>query len=345
MKVLLVKTSSFGDVIHTLPAVADLFSLRPEIELTWVVEESFLELPNLNQHVKSAIAVSIRRWRQSWVASWPEIKTFYAKLREVEYDLIIDAQGLMKSAFLAKMARGEVHGLDRESSKESASHFFYDKQYFVARDQHAIQRTRSLFAQIFGYNFEDIPLHYGITPAPLKNLRPTLFFLHGTTWESKHWPESHWRKLALLANDNGFNVILSYGNKIEKARAERIASNIEGVKILPPKSITDLIEVMRACDGLVSVDTGLGHLANALGIPMVGLFGPTDPALTGPLGSHSQVLVSDYPECIPCLKKQCRFVIEEGNVYPPCFKSTTPALVLETLTKLIAVSKLGGSPR
>jgi len=340
MKVLLVKTSSFGDVIHTLPAVADLFRVRPEIELTWMVEESFLELPVLNQKVASVIPVSIRRWRQSWLNSLPEIKAFYAKLREQKYDLVIDAQGLMKSALLAKMAKGEVHGLDRTSSKEPASRLFYDKCYSVEKNSHAIERTRSLFAQIFNYRLKDMPLQYGITLQPSTNTKPKLFLLHGTTWASKHWPEHYWRRLAILAGDSGFDVTLTYGNEIEQARAERIIKGIEGSELLSPKSITDLVKIMGSCSGLVSVDTGLGHLANAMDLPMVGLFGPTNPDLTGPLGIHSKVLVSDNLACIPCLKNQCRYMTEEGNIYPPCFENMTPEWVLESLTKLIAASRL-----
>lgn len=337
MKVLLVKTSSFGDVIHTLPAVADLLAVRPEIKLSWLVEESFQEIPALNQEVETVIPVSIRRWRHAWLDSRSEMKAFYAKLGEHEYDIIIDAQGLIKSAFLTKMAKGEVHGLDRNSSREPISHFFYNKRYTVAKNLHAVERTRSLFAQIFGYQHEKMPLQYGIASPSVSGgiSNPKLFFLHGTTWDSKHWPESYWCRLARLANDNGFGVTLTYGSEVERKRAERIVKDIDKAELLPQKSVTELVEIMSACSGLVSVDTGLGHLANAMGLPMIGLFGPTDSALTGPLGPHSKVIISDKPDCIPCLKKQCRYMIKEDSIYPPCFEASTPERVFNSLTSLM----------
>ncbi|MFT7684728.1 MAG: heptosyltransferase-1 [Candidatus Azotimanducaceae bacterium] len=335
MKVLLVKTSSFGDIIHTLPAVTDLFRQVPGVELSWVIEESFQEIPSLNPKIKEIIPVAIRRWRKSWIGAFPEIKHFYHGLRKTEYDVVLDAQGLMKSALLVKMARGAVHGLDGQSSREPSSRFFYDESYSVDKNQHAVERVRKLFALVFNYELEGLPLDYGIDMKLSNSKEQKLFFLHGTTWASKHWPEARWREFALLSKAQGYSIRISYGNEEEKLRAERIVHGVDSAKIIKPGNISDLVREMSSCAGVVSVDTGLGHLATALNLPVVGIYGATNPMLTGLHGQRSDIIVSDYPSCIPCLKKECKFEEVQGAQYPPCYESTSADLVFKTLSTQI----------
>jgi heptosyltransferase-1 len=340
MKVLLIKTSSFGDIIHTLPAVADLLRQVPEVELSWMVEESFQQIPLLNSKLEKIIPVAIRRWRKSWVGALPEIREFFHHIRETKYDVVIDAQGLMKSALLSKMAKGVVHGLDAQSSREPGSSIFYDQTHFVEKKQHAVDRVRELFSRIFEYELDGLPLDYGIDlTEPLVPERH-IFFLHGTTWASKHWPESRWRELALLCQEKGYGIRISYGSEKEKLRAERIVSEIDRAKVLEPSNISELVSEMRSCSGVVSVDTGLGHLATALNIPLVGIYGATDPNLTGFHGERSNIIVSDRLSCIPCLKKECSLPecqAEAGriNIYPSCYETTTADLVYKTLHTLM----------
>jgi len=168
-----------------------------------------------------------------------------------------------------------------------------------------------------------------------------VFFLHGTTWASKHWPEDSWRKLAQLATARGFEVVLSYGNDIEAQRAHRIATGLPDATVLPPGDLSELACVMQACVGVVAVDTGLGHLAAALDVPLVGIYGPTDPVLTGPRGLATDLIVATNLDCIPCLKRECQYKKEDdsGRIHPPCFESAKPELVLEKLSTLIATGK------
>jgi heptosyltransferase-1 len=350
MKVLLIKTSSFGDIIHTLPAVADLLQRIPDVELSWMVEESFEQIPLLNPRLEKVIPVAIRRWRQSWLSALPEIHFFFHQIRETKYDVVIDAQGLIKSALLSKMAKGHVHGLDAQSSREPSSRIFYDQTHFVEKEQHAVKRVRELFSKVFEYELNGLPLDYGIDVteslssgtglSALDIPEPHIFFLHGTTWASKHWPESRWRALALLCQEKGYGIRISYGNEEEKLRAERIVNDIDRAKVLAPSSISELVSEMRSCSGVVSVDTGLGHLATALNIPLVGIYGATDPNLTGFHGERSNIIVSNRLPCIPCLRKECGLEnrqVEEGriNIYPPCYETTTADRVYNTLHTLM----------
>ena len=338
MKVLLIKTSSFGDVIHTLPAVTDLCRLIPDVELNWVIEESFQEIPLLNPSIGKIIPVAIRRWRKSWITALPEIKRFYHHLREADYDVVIDAQGLMKSALLAKMAKGEVHGLDAQSSKEASTGILYDKTYYVDKNLHAVERLRELFSLVFNYDLEGLPLDYGIDMKIVSSQEKKLFFLHGTTWASKHWPESRWRELALLCAEKGYPVQISHGNEKERLRAERIVSGIDKANVIKPSNINELANEIGSCAGVVSVDTGLGHLATALNVPVVGIYGATNPTLTGFHGVRSHIIVSDNPSCIPCMRKECEHEAVRGSVYPPCYESTSANRVFNMLSKQISLT-------
>ncbi|MCF5575439.1 lipopolysaccharide heptosyltransferase I, partial [Pseudomonas syringae] len=232
MRVLLIKTSSLGDVIHALPALTDAARALPGIRFDWVVEEGFAEIPAWHPAVDRVIPVAIRRWRKNLWQTFRsgEWRRFKDRLREQRYDLVIDAQGLFKSAWLTRYIDAPVAGLDRDSAREPVASRFYDRALPVARGQHAVERLRQLFAQALGY-----PLPVGMGDYGLKPLAaldgapqaPFVLFLHGTTWDTKHWPEVYWRQLAELMAARGFQVQLPWGNPTEKARAERIAEGLD----------------------------------------------------------------------------------------------------------------------
>jgi len=175
--------------------------------------------------------------------------------------------------------------------------------------------------------------------------RKRLLFLHGTTWASKHWPEERWCELARQAIDRGYEIVLPHGDEIEKQRAQRIVDscfNSGSARVLPPTSIQGLMIEISRCSGIVGVDTGLGHLATALNIPMVGIYGSTDPVLTGPHGPQQQFVVSDHLPCIPCLKRECKFSrqTECGNIHPPCYTNITVELVFGRLLQLMNANEM-----
>lgn len=305
MKVLIVKTSSLGDIIHTLPALTDAARAIPGIEFDWVAEAGFAEIPIWHNRVNKVIPLEWRRWRKNFPQAWRdgEFKKFYANLRTTNYDKIIDAQGLIKSAVITRMSKGERCGLDFSSARETLAALFYQRHYPVLFEQHAVVRARQLFAQALGYPIPDttpdydIAEHFSEQHAQLEWLsakkitapeRPAIIFIHGTTRDDKEWPEQHWQTLAKQCVQEGFNVLLPWGNAREQQRALRIAAVSEHVYVLPRLSLNDLAQTLLTVKYAVAVDTGIGHLAAALNVPTISLYGPTDPAMIGACG-RSQI--------------------------------------------------------
>lgn len=342
MRVLLIKTSSMGDVIHSLPAITDAARAIPGLRLDWVVEEGFADLAGRHPAVERVLPCALRRWRRHpWRARRSgEWATFKNALREREYDAVIDAQGLIKSAFITRLARGPKFGLDKASAREPWSALALDRPLPVPRDGHAVTRVRQLFAAALGYTAPDSAPDYGLrrtrAPRPLAGPGAELVFCHGTTWPTKHYPEAYWRTLAERAAGAGQRVWLPWGNDTERARAERIAQDLAGVEVLPRLSLSTLTDRMLAWDGFVAVDTGLAHLAAAAGLPGVALYGPTDPRLTGVWGPRARSLAAEFP-CAPCVQEKCTYQGNLGQgVNPPCFSSLKPHRVWQALMEVTA---------
>lgn len=352
MRVLLVKTSSLGDVIHALPALTDAARAIPGITFDWVVEEGFAEIPTWHPAVGKVIPVAIRRWRKN---IWQTIKSgewrrFKQSLRAEKYDLVIDAQGLVKSAWLTRYVNAPVAGLDKNSAREPLASRFYQRRLAVARGQHAVERLRQLFAVALGYDLPKGLGDYGLDVERLIELprnKPYVLFLHGTTWDTKHWPELYWRDLALRMADKGVEVRLPWGNPAEKSRAERIANGLSNAVVLPKLNLAGVARVLASASACVAVDTGLGHLAAALDVPTISLFGPTNPGLTGAYGKVQIHLASDFP-CAPCLQKKCTYQptaqdqqrFDLKNEWPLCFTRLNPERVASRLSTLLLAEEL-----
>ncbi|QBH98370.1 lipopolysaccharide heptosyltransferase RfaC [Limnobaculum zhutongyuii] len=301
MRVLIVKTSSMGDVLHTLPALTDAQNAIPNIQFDWVVEEGFAQIPGWHSAVDQVIPVAIRRWRKSWFSAdtRKERAEFIAQLQRRHYDAVIDAQGLIKSAFLiTRKAKGIKHGQDRHSAREPLASWFYDVKHPIAKNQHAVERTRQLFALSLGYSIPDNKGDYGIArrflATPPADANRYLVFLHATTRDDKHWPEQHWRELIALTADSGFKIKLPWGAPHEQERAKRLAKGFQHVEVLPKLPLEEIANVLAGAKAVVSVDTGLSHLTAALDRPNITLYGPTDPGLIGGYGKNqSELCASD----------------------------------------------------
>ena len=331
MRVLLVKTSSLGDVIHTLPALTDAQRAIPGIQFDWVVEEGFAEIPAWHPAVAQVIPVAIRRWRKHPLQTLRtgEWRRFKARLRETHYDLVIDAQGLLKSAWLTRYVKAPVAGLDRDSIREPLASRFYDRCYAVPRDQHALERVRQLFAQALGYSIPDLIADYGLDRSQLATPgeQPYLLFLHGTTWPSKHWPEAYWRQLAERMSEFGWAIRLPWGNAEEKARAERIAQGLPSASVLPRLNLGGVAKVVAGARACVAVDTGLGHLAAALDVPSISLYGPTLPGRVGAYGRSQVHLCAPGPNA------------GKGDRHKPCFDGLSAEHVASELKALLRSSE------
>lgn len=289
MRVLIVKTSSLGDLVHTLPALTDASRARPGVRFDWLAERPFAQIPAWHPSVDRVIESDLRRWRRAPLATLrgPAWREFRASLREVVYDLVLDAQGLVKSALLAAQAIGPRAGLDFSSAREPLAALFYQRRLRVARDRHAVERVRALFAQALDYAQPASAADYGIERARFaapELPQPYLVFLHATTWPTKCWPEASWQALGAWARDRGFAVALPWGTDAERGAAERIAAAFGGT-VLPRMDLSGVAGVLAHARAVVGVDTGLAHVAAAVGTPSITLYGPTLPGRTGTVGA------------------------------------------------------------
>ncbi len=294
-RILLVKTSSLGDVVHNLPVVADILTHFPDAGIDWVVEENFADIPALHVGVQRVLPVAMRRWRRQFFrpSAWCEIAAFRRALREQQYDAVIDTQGLLKSALLTSMARGPSHGQDRATAREPLAARCYAYTYNVTRGRHAVVRNRELAALALGYGSPTTPPDYGIQAPVSPTLTPTrqgggdlfsrpyVVCLHGTSRASKEWPESHWRELSERLANSGYAAIFPWGNETEKARAERLGAGDGSSIVLPRLGLRDLAAILGRAQAVLGVDSGLTHLACALDRPTVAIYTDTSPVLTG----------------------------------------------------------------
>lgn len=330
MRVLIVKTSSMGDVIHTLPALTDAASEISDVRFHWVVEESLAEIPAWHPAVERVIPVALRRWRRRPISALTsgEWRRFRSAMKATNFDKIIDAQGLIKSAWIARMARGHRCGFARVAAREPLAALAYRERHAIPRGQHAVNRLRQLFAACLGYTPPGGAPDYGVDTSRFRTAvtsEPYVVFLHGTTWNSKLWPEKYWLGLARLASGAGYKIYLPWGDDAERSRAERIAAEEPHARVLDKLPLSDLAGILRAARAVAAVDTGLGHLAAVLSVPCVTVYGATQPGLIGTIGAGQVHLRAEF-ECSPCLRRECSYT-GPAEVNPACYASVAPAKV------------------
>lgn len=301
-QILLVKTSSMGDVIHNLPIVADIRAHYPTATFDWMVEESFAEIPALHPDIRKIIPVAVRRWRKSICNqnTWHEIRHLKNVLSNTHYDAIIDTQGLIKSAVLAKLAHGEIHGMNYASAREPVASFFYQHRYAVARNQHAVERNRALAALAMNYPIPKYAPNYGLD-ALAQRVKPAatlelplqyVVFLHGTSRDSKLWPTSHWIALAKHLQQFNLHALLPWSNPAEQSRAKEIAAQTSNALVLPKLKLTPLAGILANSTLNIGVDTGLMHLSTALNKPSIAIYTDTDPEFTGVLPTVKNLAIN-----------------------------------------------------
>lgn len=285
--VLFVKTSSLGDVVHNMPAVTEISRKLGLVNIDWVVEEAYAPLVRLHSCVNRVIPMAYRRWRGNLAsrATWSEIRAFRAALEAADYDAVIDAQGLLKSALIALWAKGRRYGFDWSSVREPLASLFYNESFPISFSLHAVQRCRMLAARVGEYAL-DAPLDYGLSLGhrPAAAL-PYVVLLHATARKEKEWLKESWIELGRILAGRGFRVVLPHGSDAELERSLQLAEMIPSAEV-PDRAPLDRVALMLAgASVVVGVDTGLLHLATAIRVPAVGIFVGSDPELNGPVGA------------------------------------------------------------
>lgn len=295
LDILFIKTSSLGDVIHNMPALTEAQRRRPDARIAWVVEEAFAPLVRLHPAVGEVVPVASRRWRKSLVAATlREIGASLSALRGRDYDMVIDTQGLLRSAIIACAARGQRHGYDSRSIREPLASLFYNVRHAVSRDLHAVERNRRLTGLALGYTPDGAP-DYGLDRASLRSTgERTAVLLHATARPEKEWAEANWISLARSLVQRGLTPLLPWGSEHERARAERIALQVPNARVPERAPLDSVARLIASAEHVIGVDTGLLHLAAALGVPLVAIFSGSKPRLTAPVGSGPMRVLGTY---------------------------------------------------
>ena len=312
MRVLIVKLSSLGDVVHSMPVVHDIKAAFPGALIDWVVEPAFAPLVRRIEGIAEVIECPLRRWRRSWwtKAVRSEGKRFRARLQRERYDAVLDLQGLAKSALIARLAQGKSHGLANAtegSSFEFPARWLIDNPIRVEPRTHALDRARLLSSKALGYALQGPP-DYGLhtTPPRLKHERHTVAFVHGSSRDDKLWPQDSWIKLGKKFTAERWRMALPQGSEAEQIRAELIAAGWEFVEnaqleVWPTMKIDAVLDRLAGTQGVVGVDSGLSHLAVALKLPVVQIYNHATAWRTGPLPAHGvrhQIAVEGRPPTI-----------------------------------------------
>jgi heptosyltransferase-1 len=338
MKVLIVRLTSMGDVVQTLPAIEDASRAVPDISFDWVVEESFADIPAWHSRVEKVIASSLRRWKKDAAAAIKnkELTDLIKSIRSTKYDAVIDLQGEMKSAMLTRLARGKRFGYDSRSVHEWGAQAAYHRRFRVTKGRHSITRMRELMAKALGYAVPAVDVEYGVDsallPTPTIDLpKRFVVLVHSTSWKSKNWHEDRWCDLASIAASNGYTPVIPWGSQSERERSERIAGDV-GV-VLPEMSIADKAAIISRASAVVGLDTGLTHIAAAFDVPGLSIYGATDPLLVGATGRNQVNLTSTF-ECRFCHLKKCIYDVPP-EMKPACLLEFEPAGVWRRVEELI----------
>src|SRR5512138_2065111 len=287
MRVLIIKTSSMGDVVHALPVVHDMRQAMPGVQIEWLVESAFAAIPRLHPGVQRVLPLSWRRWRRKLTSAdtWRAMRELRAQLRAQPYDLVLDLQGLLKSALWGRQAHGPLAGYDAASAREPLATWLYARKAKVSKSLHAIQRCRLLAAAHLGYAVPAGPPVFGIAASQgsWKLRGPSAALLPCASRPEKLWPEARWIAVGKRVKAMGLSPVVVWGNEEEQVRAERIAAGCEG-EVPPFLNVHDMAALLAQTKRVVGLDTGFAHLAAALGRPTIGIYCDHEPGLAGIAG-------------------------------------------------------------
>ena len=332
-RVLIIKLASMGDLVHLLPALTDAKKADPNLIFDWVVDKNFAEVATWHTAIHATFLTNHRKWRSSPIAkkTKEEFSFLLHQLKNNSYDLIIDAQGNIKTALLSLLIKGKKAGFDSSSIPEWGAHFFYHKKLSSSKKLHAITRLRELFAKALDYPYPNTPPDYQIDinkllPPAIYLPASYLFFVPIASYSSKLWGDESWEQLIKEAKVFNYPILIPWGNENERLRAFKL-SHHPNVIILPKLSLSEIGYLLLHAKAAVSLDTGLSHIAAALGTPTITLYGPTDPALTGTLGQNQ----THHTSPCSCLGKRiCTQAIESN-----CLSRISPKKVMISLERIL----------
>jgi len=313
MRVLIIKLTSMGDLMHAFPALTDAVQHVPNISFDWVVDESFADVPQWHPAVNRVITTAHRRWKKNIVQTWKdgEFSSFHQQLNDEDYDVVIDLQSNLKSACVSWLRKGTVHGYDKRSCREKPAHWAYKKQYAVSLRQHAIERQRELFSKIFNYpapapmaHFEcdyGVDLQTYLLPS-IALPKKYIVCVHNASWPTKLWPITYWRELVERVSQQGFSVLLPCGSDQEYVRAQEIADDFPQAIALPKMRLNEMAAIMSNAQAAVCSDTGLAHMAAVASTPAITLYAVTDTMLIGTAGKNQQHIEACAEQASPAME-------------------------------------------
>ncbi|MCC2626146.1 MAG: waaC [Burkholderiales bacterium] len=286
-KILIIRLSSLGDIIHTFPMIYDIKKNNPDYAIDWLVDENFKDIARFCPQITTVIPIPLRRWKASKLSAIFEFIKWKSSLKNREYDYIIDAQGLVKSAIFTRVFKGTVYGLGKYSIKEKLANKFYNYSYETGKEYLATTKNRLLASKIFDYKIDTNTVNFGLDfKSHINNNEPGyVIFFHSTSKDSKKYSKNNWATLAdYLVKGYNLDVILPYGNMLEKIEAESIKKIAESNKIIVCDRVlnyNEMAELIINARFVFGVDTGLIHLANALDKKLIAIYTDSDPAKTG----------------------------------------------------------------
>jgi heptosyltransferase-1 len=288
-RLLVVKTSSMGDVVHAMPVVNDLLRHHPGAVIDWLAEAPFAAIPQLHPGVQRVLPMAWRKWRSQLLqpATWRAMRELRDELRAGRYDLVLDLQGLVKSALWARQAGAPVAGFDRRSAREPLAAWAYQRTADVPFEVHAVLRCRRMVAAIMGYAPPEDPPDFGLR-APPASWRPHgayAVLIPNASRREKLWPERHWVAVGRRLLEQGWTPLVLWGRDEEQTLAERIAAGCEG-DVPPFLRVGEMASVLAGAEHVVGLDTGFTHLAAALGRPTLGIYCDYSPGLAGITGAE-----------------------------------------------------------
>ncbi|WP_269531308.1 lipopolysaccharide heptosyltransferase I [Chitinimonas sp. BJYL2] len=292
-RILIIKLSAMGDQLFTAAAVTDLKRRWPDAEIDWLVDERFADIPRMHQHVARVLAIPLKRWSRSLgsLQSWRALFACIGALRAHPYDLVIDGQGLWKSALCCALARASRRvGFSADACGEAPAARFYDAHFHPAATCHAVARQRALVA--FAADTDAArAVDYGLQARRSPRPSQRVVFLHGVSRDHKLWDEDHWIALGRRFLEAGWQIDIAWGSDAERQRAERMGAGMgAGAQLLPRLPLQDWPDYLAGCGMVVGLDTGLTHLAAACRTPTLALFTATDPAFFQPAPGYGVAL-------------------------------------------------------